>query len=67
MGEQTTYKSYTIDLREHSDKCSNYAFTIFDPQGREIKNVSLGGENRNSALSKAQEMIDFELAYAQEG
>ena len=66
MGEQVTYKGYTVELKEHQDKCSEYAFTIFDPQGREIKNVPLGGENRDSALGKAQEMIDFELEYTKE-
>ncbi|WP_027369802.1 hypothetical protein [Desulfovermiculus halophilus] len=66
MSEQTTYKGYTIELKEHQDKCSNYAFTISDPQGREIKNVPLGGEDKDSALGKAKEMIDFELEYAKE-
>ena len=66
MSEQTAYKGYTIHLREHEDKCSNFAFTIFDLNGRELKNVSLGGENRDSAVDKAREMIDFELQYAQE-
>ncbi|MDZ7758926.1 MAG: hypothetical protein U5L00_01530 [Desulfovermiculus sp.] len=66
MSEHVTYKGYTVELKEHQDKCSEYAFTIFDPQGREIKNVALGGENRDTALSRAQEMIDFELEYARE-
>ena len=61
MDQNINYKNHTIRIQPHHDRCSEYAFTIIDPEGNEIKHVYTGGDTQETALSRAQEMIDMEL------
>ena len=61
MSQEVQYKDHTIKIQPHQDQCSEYAYVIVDPQGKEIKHVTKGGDTEDRALANAKEMIDFEL------
>jgi hypothetical protein len=45
--------------------CSNFSFDITNPSGKTQK-VSLGGDNEQSVLGRARDMIDMEIEFAAE-
>lgn len=45
--------------------CANFSFDITDPAGRS-QHVAMGGDDSRRALERAREMIDLELAFAEE-
>lgn len=59
------YKGWTITVKAEKNMCAKYSFDITDPNGRS-QHVSMGGENRGRAVERAREMIDMELAFAEE-
>ncbi len=59
------YKGWTISVAAATNMCANYSFDITDPGGRS-QHVAMGGENSARALERAREMIDLELALAED-
>ena len=59
------YRGWTITVKAGKNMCANYSFDIADPEGRS-QHVAMGGENSTRALERAREMIDMELALAEE-
>lgn len=59
------YKGWTITVKAGKNMCANYSFDIIDPDGRS-QHVAMGGENSGRAVQRAREMIDMELAFAEE-
>jgi hypothetical protein len=66
MSKEVTYKNHTIRIEPHQDLGSAFSFVIIDPNGKEIKHVSRGGDSEESAIETAQQMIDFEYDYSQQ-
>lgn len=61
--QDTLYKNHIIRVQPHQERCSEYAFDIIDPEGIDIKHVDDGGDTKEKAIAKAQEMIDVDLAF----
>lgn len=59
------YKGWNISVTAVKNKCANYSFDITAPSGY-TQHVSMGGENEQRALERAREMIDMEIALADE-
>lgn len=59
------YKGWTITVKADKNMCANYSFDITDPEGRS-QHVAMGGDNTVRAVERAREMIDMELALADE-
>jgi len=57
----STYKDWNIRIHECEFLCSYFSFDLTDPCGK-IKRVPLGGSTKDSAMKKAMEMIDLEMA-----
>jgi hypothetical protein len=57
------YKDHTIKLTRHEDRCSLFAVTILDREGKEVKQSSRAGKNEKTALENARKMIDFDIEY----
>ncbi len=67
MDEQVTnlYRGWTISVVAQPNKCANFSFDIISMSGY-TQHVSMGGENAQRALERAREMIDMEIAFAEE-
>ena len=59
------YKGWSITVTAESSMCSNFSFDIISPAGQS-QHVKLGGDNEESALKRAREMIDMECALAED-
>jgi len=57
------YKDHTIKLTPHEDRCSLFAMTILNKEGKEVKHSSRAGKNEDIALENARKMIDFDIEY----
>lgn len=63
MSLKDTYRGWTISVTAGKNKCANFSFDIAGPSGY-TQHVSMGGENENRAVERAKEMIDMEIALA---
>ena len=61
----TTYNGWEIHIEKNDNMCSKFSFDITDPDGKK-QHVSLGGDTRERALERAQEMIDLEEEFVRE-
>ncbi len=59
------YKDWTISVVAKDDQCSHYSFDITNPNGY-TQHVSMGGITEERAKERAREMIDNEIAFADE-
>jgi hypothetical protein len=59
------YNGWTISIATQERFCANFSFDITSPSGH-TQHVSMGGENKQRALERAREMIDMEIAFAEE-
>lgn len=59
------YKGWTISVTAKDDQCSHYSFDITSPSGY-TQNVPMGGITEERAIERAKEMIDNEIAFADE-
>ena len=59
------YKGWTISVVAKDDKCSHFSFDITSPSGYS-QNVPMGGITEQRAIERAREMIDMEIALADE-
>lgn len=59
------YREWTISVVAEPNKCANFSFDITSPSGY-TQHVSMGGENARRAMERAREMIDMEIAFAEE-
>ena len=66
MSQDVIYKNHTIRVQPHQDQCSEYAYVIIAPQGKEIKHVTKGGDTMYKAVANARKMIDFEFKLQEE-
>jgi hypothetical protein len=57
------YKGWTISVTAEKNRCANFSFDITDSSGNK-QHVSMGGDNEQRALERAKEMIDMEVAMA---
>ena len=60
------YKSWIITVKAESNMCANFSFDITSPEGHR-QHVAMGGDNSQRAIERAREMIDMELAFAEDG
>jgi len=59
------YNGWTISITTQERFCANFSFDITSPPGH-TQHVSIGGENKQRSLQRAREMIDMEIALADE-
>ena len=59
------YRGWTITINSDKNMCANFSFDIIDPDGK-TQHVAMGGDNPERAVERAKEMIDMELALAEE-
>lgn len=59
-----TYKGWTIAVKAEKNMCANFSFDIISPSGRS-QHVAMGGDSRERARERAEEMIDMEFALAE--
>ena len=59
------YKGWTITVTAEKNACANFSFDITNPSGY-TQHVSMGGVNEQRAVERAREMIDMEIAMADE-
>lgn len=52
-------------MQAHDEMCANYSFDISNPAGYR-QHVEMGGINIESAVRRAREMIDMEIAMQEE-
>jgi hypothetical protein len=57
------YKEHTIKLTRHEDRCSLFAVTILDREGKKVKQSNRAGKNEDIAFENAKKMIDFDIEY----
>ncbi len=57
------YRDHTIEVTPQEDRCSLFAVTIFNKEGKEIKYSSRAGKNETIAFENAKKMIDFDIEY----
>ncbi|OPL17114.1 MAG: hypothetical protein AVO38_05795 [delta proteobacterium ML8_D] len=57
------YKDHTIEITPQEDRCSLFAVTIFNKEGKEVKYSSRAGKNETVAFENAKKMIDFDIEY----
>jgi hypothetical protein len=57
------YKDHTIKITPHEDRCSLFAMTILNGEGKEVKHSNRAGKNEDIALENAKKMIDFDIEY----
>ena len=60
-----TYKGWTISVNAEDNQDSHFSFDITNPSGHS-QHVKMGGINEQRALERAREMIDMEIAMAEE-
>lgn len=56
------YKGYVIRLYPLEKHCSRFSMTMEDADGTVLRTVQAAGKTEESALARAREMIDTELA-----
>ncbi|NOR24489.1 MAG: hypothetical protein GQ542_08870 [Desulforhopalus sp.] len=59
------YKGWTISVTAVDNQCSHFSFDITSPSGYS-QHVPMGGINEQRAVERAREMIDMEIAMAEE-
>lgn len=59
------YKGWTISVQANDEMCANYSFDISNPSGYR-QHVEMGGITIESAVRRAREMIDMEIAMQEE-
>ncbi len=59
------YREWTISVVAQANKCANFSFDVTSPSGY-TQHVSMGGENVQRAIGRAREMIDMEIAFAED-
>ncbi len=59
------YKGWTISVTAVDNQCSHFSFDITSPSGY-TQHVPMGGINEQRAMERAREMIDMEIALADE-
>ncbi len=59
------YKGWTISVTAKDDQCSHFCFDITSSSGYS-QHVSMGGITEQRAIERAREMIDMEIAIADE-
>jgi hypothetical protein len=57
------YRGHTIKITPHEDRCSLFAITVFNKEGKEVKHSNRAGKNEDIALENARKMIDFDIEY----
>ncbi|MHC1710984.1 MAG: hypothetical protein AB9872_02355 [Solidesulfovibrio sp.] len=57
------YKGYSIELTPRGDYCASFAADIRDSSGRLLSHLGVAGNTEARAVSRGEELIDFELAY----
>jgi len=57
------YRDHTVEVTPQEDRCSLFAVTIFNKEGKEIKYSSRAGKNETIAFENAKKMIDFDIEY----
>ncbi len=60
------YKGWAISVKAEKNACANFSFDIINPSGY-TQHVSMGGVNEQRAVERAREMIDMEIAMADDG
>lgn len=60
-----TYKGWTLSVTAEKNMCANFSFDITAPSGRS-QHIAMGGDSRQRAMERAKEMVDMELALAEE-
>ncbi len=59
------YKDWTISVVAKDNQCSHFSFDIISPSGYS-QHVLMGGITEQRAIERAREMIDNEIAFADE-
>ncbi len=59
------YKGWTISVMAVNNQCSSFSFDITSPSG-DAQHVPMGGITEQRAMERAREMIDMEIAMAEE-
>ncbi len=59
------YNGWTISVTAKNNQCSHFSFDITNPTGYS-QHVSMGGITEQRAIERAREMIDNEIAFADE-
>lgn len=59
------YRAWTISVTAVDNQCSHFSFDITSPSGYS-QHVPMGGINEQRAVERAREMIDMEIAMAEE-
>ena len=57
------YKGWTVTVTAKDIECSHFSFDITSPSGY-TQHVAMGGITEQRAVERAREMIDMELAFA---
>ena len=57
------YKNWKISVTAKDEKCSHFSFDITSPSGH-TQSVFMGGITAERAIERAREMIDNEIAFA---
>jgi len=60
-----TYNGWKISVTAVDNHCSHFSFEITSPSGN-TQHVPMGGINKQRAIERAREMIDMEIALADE-
>ena len=60
------YKGWTISVVAVDNQCSHYSFNITNPSSDYTQHVPMGGITEKRAIERAREMIDNEIAFADE-
>lgn len=59
------YKGWVISVTAIDNQCSHYSFDITSPSGYK-QHVSMGGITKARAIERARDMINLEIALADE-
>lgn len=57
------YKGWTISVTAKDNQCSHFNFDITSPSGY-TQHIPMGGITEQRAIERAREMIDMEIALA---
>ena len=61
--KKESYKGWSFSVTAERNMCAKYSFDIADPAGHS-QHVAMGGDSPERAMERAKEMIDMELAMA---
>ncbi|MFW6323895.1 MAG: hypothetical protein ACOC0U_02425 [Desulfovibrionales bacterium] len=61
-----SYKGYTIKITPYEDRCSRFAVTVIDPDGREFKHQRQAGQTGERAFAYGERIVDWELGYEEQ-